>query len=71
MAYSTDITGEHFGRLVALRVCGKSGRENIWSCACSCGKVAKVRLSNLRNGNTVSCGCRRREILDSIIFEVE
>ena len=61
MGRSADITGEKFGRLIAVEVVGKSGRENIWKCVCECGNVAEVRLSNLKNRNTQSCGCWGRE----------
>jgi hypothetical protein len=57
VAYSKDITGFKFGRLLALRLYGKAGRENVWVCACECGKVVNVRLGNLTSGNTKSCGC--------------
>ena len=59
MAYGKDITNQIFGRLLALRVIGKAGRENVWACACECGNVCEVRISNLMSGNTRSCGCGR------------
>lgn len=59
MAYAKDITGRQFGRLLALRVIGKAGRENVWACACECGVVVNVRISNLMSGNTSSCGCKK------------
>jgi len=59
MAYAKNITGIKFGRLVALRIIGKAGRENVWACACECGKVCEVRIGNLTSGNTTSCGCGR------------
>ncbi len=51
-----DITGKRFGDLTAIAICGKSGRESVWQCSCICGRNVKVRLSNLRTGNTKSCG---------------
>lgn len=51
-----DISGHVFGKLTALEVVGKSGRENVWLCRCECGNMTEVRLSNLRTGNTRSCG---------------
>lgn len=32
-------------------------------CQCSCGKILPVKGSNLRNGNTKSCGCLKKELL--------
>lgn len=57
MALGKDISGQKFGRLTAIEVCGKYRRENAWLCECSCGKTTIVKLSNLRSGNTRSCGC--------------
>lgn len=52
-----DITGQTFGKLTAIEICGKQNRAAVWLCRCDCGKVVKVRLGNLRSGNTRSCGC--------------
>jgi len=55
--------GEIFGRLTVidyshsvLRANGKAG-ERIMNCLCKCGATAKIRTSNLKSGNTQSCGC--------------
>lgn len=57
MVNAKDITNQRFGKLVAVSICGKSKRENVWLCLCECGGVAEVRISNLTSGNTRSCGC--------------
>lgn len=59
MTYSRDIAGQVFGHLTAISIVGKYRRENIWRCLCVCGKETDVRLTNLRTGNTASCGCMR------------
>ena len=57
-----DITGQRFGRLVALRPTEKkSGSNVVWLCQCDCGKQTEVSTSNLRTGNVMSCGCLREE----------
>lgn len=58
-----DLTGKQFGRLLVLRRVEntKHGAPQ-WLCKCSCGKSKKVTGSNLRNGNTNSCGCLKREL---------
>lgn len=49
-----DITGQRFGRLVALKFERKIG----WHCQCDCGNKHIVKSSwQMRKGNTVSCGC--------------
>lgn len=52
-----DVSGTKFGRLTAVEVVGAYRREKVWRCVCECGREKEVRLSNLRNGNTRSCGC--------------
>lgn len=51
-----DITGQRFGRLVALRIVGKARRAR-WLCECDCGHEYTVEGTMLRSGNTRSCGC--------------
>src|SRR5690242_9916571 len=47
-----DMTGDVYGRLTVLeRVAGK------WRCLCECGNETTVGRTELRRGNTKSCGC--------------
>lgn len=58
-----DISGQRFGRLVALEPTDKHLYNSvIWKCRCDCGKTAEVAAINLRNGNTKSCGCLSSEV---------
>ena len=34
----------------------------MWLCQCECGKQSIVQRGNLRNGNTKSCSCLRKEV---------
>lgn len=58
-----DITGQRFGKLVAIRRAGSkrtsAGRVGCWLCKCDCGNEALAYLKSLTNGNTRSCGCGR------------
>lgn len=59
-----DISGERFGRLVAVRPCGTTtGRQTVWLCRCDCGMEKEIRVSNLSRNNrsTQSCGCATSE----------
>lgn len=57
-----DISGQRFGRLVALRISHADRfKRKVWECACDCGRTAIVSSNNLRSGNTVSCGCALSE----------
>lgn len=48
-----DITGQRFGRLIAVKYLGNSK----WKCQCDCGIEHIATGSNLRNGSIKSCGC--------------
>lgn len=53
-----DITGQRFGRLIALKHIGlASNHVALWKCKCDCGKMIVARECNLHSGKTKSCGC--------------
>lgn len=57
-----DLPGVMFHRLVATHMVGRDHRgEALWACDCVCGTAVVVPGSNLRSGNTKSCGCWRRD----------
>jgi hypothetical protein len=56
-----DLTGQRFGRLVVKKLAGTQGTKRTWLCQCECGRKLIVTGSNLRTGNTNSCGCLHRE----------
>ena len=58
----TDITGQRFGRLVALEYVGSHKHEGAtWQCQCDCGELVDVASSRLRRGAKKSCGCLAAE----------
>lgn len=57
-----DLTGQRFGRLIALKCIGKNKfRYRLWECECDCGNIAIVTSYNLMHSRTISCGCYRIE----------
>lgn len=57
-----NLTGKRYGRLVVL----ERDRSDVysapyWLCRCDCGNVKSIRGTNLINGLTTSCGCRKHE----------
>ena len=67
MQQAKDLTGQRFGRLVALKPTEeRRNRYVMWECLCDCGNTVSVRSSSLTSGNNVSCGCmpkgRKKEI---------
>lgn len=64
MSEKKDLIGLRFMHLLVLEEAGsdKNGRA-MWLCKCDCGKFHKTLGKYLLNGDTTSCGCRRRKIL--------
>ena len=54
-----DLTGQRFGQLVVARRAEKSAGSGQarWECICDCGGTTITHGSNLRRGQTTSCGC--------------
>lgn len=62
MPAKLDLRGQRFGRLKVIKDTGqKQGGSYMWRCKCDCGITVDVVVKSLRNGNTTSCGCQRRE----------
>ena len=53
----TDIIGQRFGKLVAIEYADNGS----YLCKCDCGAFVTVKTSNLKNGNTLSCGCYQKQ----------
>jgi hypothetical protein len=59
---ATDLTGRVFSRLTVLHREGSDrGRKPLWRCRCVCGDTSRVRVTDLLQGKTRSCGCLRAE----------
>jgi hypothetical protein len=55
-------TGDIFDRLTVIRqVPRKAGEAPKYVCSCSCGGEKTVSAYALVDGNTTSCGCKKRE----------
>lgn len=58
----SDLSGHRFGRLTVLaRAENSRNGDAQWRCQCDCGAQTTATTSNLRSGNTSSCGCFRAE----------
>lgn len=64
MSAFVDVTGQRFGRLIAIKVVDKyihgKNTSMIWECRCDCGNIVKVTKSSLGR-STNSCGCLQRD----------
>lgn len=59
-----EMVGKTFGRLTVVSEASKSANNGLrWHCSCECGATSVVAGTNLRNGNSTSCGCRSREVV--------
>ncbi len=61
-----NIVGQRYGRLIALGAVDRrktpNGTQLLWKCQCDCGAFTSVTSTDLKNGNTKSCGCLMRQI---------
>ena len=55
-AHFKDEVGKTYGFLTVIDLVQKSPRA-IWRCKCRCGNIVEVSGTDLRSGNTKSCGC--------------
>lgn len=55
--------GKKFGRLTVLEECKERDKHNkiMYKCVCDCGNISIINGSNLRSGNSKSCGCVNHE----------
>ena len=63
MRNKLELAGQKFGRLSVLYECGRSKTGKVlWTCRCECGNECIVSGVKLKNQDTRSCGCLRRDI---------
>ncbi len=54
-----NIVGQRFGKLVVLKQGEHMGGRVSWVCQCDCGQKTVCSGTNLKMGNSTSCGCAR------------
>lgn len=60
MPKALDITGQRFGKLVALSKAPSRSGKTYWLCQCDCGNQKEIQTDHLTGGKTSSCGCINR-----------
>lgn len=56
-----SLVGQTFGMLTVVSFAGVSRHgQKTYECVCDCGGNSLVLASNLKKGNSTSCGCKRR-----------
>lgn len=62
MTKYTDITNQKFNRLTAIeRIYCSRQKKMAWNCLCECGGSIVATYTQLKSGNTKSCGCLNHE----------
>jgi len=61
MPKQLHLYGLRFGRLHVISFEDSSKKGSYWVCRCECGNFVIVNGSNLKKGNTKSCGCLWKE----------
>lgn len=57
MPKALDITGQRFGKLVALSRAPSRSGKTYWLCQCDCGNQKEIQTCHLTGEQTKSCGC--------------
>lgn len=67
-----DITGQRFGKLVAIEPTDKRMIDHnvIWKCQCDCGNIIEASQNNLTHFRTTSCGCKTISLGEEKIFSI-
>lgn len=59
-----NLEGNTFGYLKVIRIFKKEGTTKAhWECMCVCGRLKVVSSQNLQRGQTMSCGCEKKNML--------
>ena len=61
--FLTKLIGFKSDRLTVIEMSHIKNRRTYWKCICSCGNYITSIGKNIKNGNTTSCGCKRKETL--------
>jgi len=57
MSKLIDLSGNRYGKIVAIERDGSHGKSATWRCRCDCGKEFIIDGSYLRDNVSRSCGC--------------
>ena len=57
MPKALDLTGQRFGKLVAISKAPSRSGKTFWLCQCDCGNQKEIQTNHLTSGATQSCGC--------------
>ena len=61
MSKKINLVGQRFGRLTVVSPAPNKGNRTTWNCVCDCGRHVVARTACLRNGESKSCGCLKKD----------
>ncbi|WP_097026146.1 hypothetical protein [Clostridium peptidivorans] len=61
MPAPVNIIGKKYGYWTVIKRSKNINGRSTWVCECKCGNRKIVKLHDLRNGRSKSCGCLRKE----------
>lgn len=64
-----NLSGCRFGRWLVTDTHERRNKRTYWECVCDCGQTRFVLAQNLKNGESVSCGCFNRELASKRLIE--
>lgn len=62
-----EYIGNKYGRLTVVEYLGVINGNSKVLCRCECGNERSVRVAELKNGHTKSCGCFQKEVASTRI----
>jgi hypothetical protein len=62
----TDISGQRFGFLTALRFVPTEGPRTKYLFRCDCGAEKEIRSEHVLSGLTKSCGCHHKRVVSRL-----
>lgn len=62
-----SLLGKRFGQLTVIEQSESYRGHSAWKCQCDCGNIVIVNSVELKNGDTLSCGCLRSSYGEKII----
>ena len=60
---ASNLTGKQFSKLTVLHRVKNKTRHAKWLCVCQCGNKIEAFATNLKTGNTQSCGCLNKQLI--------
>ena len=65
-----NLLGKKFGKLTVIQQEPSQRGRTVWLCECECGNTKIVNSAELKNGDTLSCGCLKSSYGEQIIENI-